>query len=91
MYTLPYPLHPSRNKRKMAKVVSDNRTRYVQTDLNGDDLNWSACTNKLWSLLLKIRHGHGALVVVRGGESLSHGEGGQFTLHYNEGKVREAS
>ncbi len=48
------------------------------------------CNSQLWSLALKIRHGHGAPVVVRDGESPSHGEGGQFTLQCNKGRMREA-
>jgi hypothetical protein len=46
--------------------------------LNGDYLNRKASNGYEAARLLNIRHGNGAFVVVRAGESPVHGEGKQL-------------
>ena len=81
-------LRHNRSKRKRTEVISDNllvlRTKYAVLQpcyyiVNGDCLNRNA-TRLLGYRPMKIRHGNGAFVVVRAGESPVHGEGGQLII-----------
>lgn len=59
--------------------------------LNGDCLNQNATAVSGYGVRpLKIRHGNGVPVVVRGWESQLHGEAEQFICHTEYGRVREA-
>ena len=78
----------NRSKRKRTEVISDNllvlRTKYAVSQpsyyiVNGDCLNRNAA-RLLGYRPMKIRHGNGAFVVVRAGESPVHGEGRQLIL-----------
>jgi hypothetical protein len=69
----------NRNKRKRTEVISDNLSQPSYYIVNGDCLNRNAA-RRLKNSPMKIRHGNGAFVVVRTGESPVHGEGGQLII-----------
>jgi hypothetical protein len=76
-----------RSKRKRTEVISDNLSQPCYYIVNGDCLNRNAA-RLLGYRPMKIRHGNGAFVVVRAGESPVHvnsnknwhGEGGQLII-----------
>jgi len=72
------PRH-NRSKRKRTEVISDNLSQPSYYTVNGDCLSRSAARLLGYSPT-KIRNGNGAFVVVRAGESLVHGEGGQLII-----------
>ena len=69
----------NRNKRKRTEVISDNLLQPCYYIVNGDCLNRSAARLSGYRPV-KIRHGNGASVVVRAGESPVHGEGKQLII-----------
>ena len=69
----------NRNKRKRTEVISDNLSQPCYYIANGDCLNRNAARLSGYRPV-KIRHGNGASVVVRAGESPVHGEGKQLMI-----------
>ena len=69
----------NRSKRKRAEIISDNLSQPCYYIVNGDCRNRNA-ERLLEYRPMKIRHGNGALVVVRAGESPVQGEGGQLMI-----------
>jgi hypothetical protein len=67
------------SKWKRTEVISDNLSQPRYYAVNGDCLNRNAA-RLLGNRPMKIRHGNGAFVVVRAGESPVHGEGGQLII-----------
>ena len=72
-------LRRNRSKRKRTEIISDNLSQPSYYIVNGDYLNRNA-TGLLGYRPMKIRHGNGASVVVRTGESPVHGEGKQLII-----------
>jgi hypothetical protein len=72
-------LRHNRSKRKRTEVISDNLSQPSYYIVNVDCLNRNAA-RLLGNRPMKIRHGNGASVVVRAGESPVHGEGRQLII-----------